>query len=140
MNRRLIYTIWLAVLLLALTPAALFGQTEKGAIVGTVTDSQGAAIPGAAVTITNLGTNVGQTLTTNAEGLYEAPFLTPGVYKVSAASTGFATSVNNNVVASTFSKAAGCWSLPGRWRHCPTLRSPRPVLYLPISKVYDPEP
>ncbi len=100
MNRRLIHTIWLSVLLLALTPAAIFAQTEKGAIVGTVADSQGAAIPNATVTITNLGTNVSQTLTTNAEGLYDAPFLTPGVYKVSATAQAFSTSVNNNVVVS----------------------------------------
>ncbi|MGH9844780.1 MAG: carboxypeptidase regulatory-like domain-containing protein, partial [Blastocatellia bacterium] len=71
--------------------------TEKGSIAGSVTDANGAAVPNATVTITNLGTNVSQTLTTNAEGLYEAPFLTPGSYKVSATAQGFSTSVNNNV-------------------------------------------
>ncbi len=100
MNRRLIHIAWLAVWLLALTPSALLGQTEKGAIVGTVTDASGAAVPGATVTITNPGTNVSQTLSTNAEGYYEAPFLTPGSYKVSAAAPGFSTGVNNNVVVS----------------------------------------
>lgn len=41
MNRRLTDSTGRVVLLLALTPVALFGQTEKGALVGTVTDTNG---------------------------------------------------------------------------------------------------
>jgi hypothetical protein len=90
----------LAGLLLLLSPALLLGQTEKGAIVGAVTDSSGAVVPGATVTVTDLGTNTSQTFTTNGEGLYEAPFLTPGKYKVSVTARGFSTSVVGEAVVS----------------------------------------
>ncbi len=79
-------------------PFAVMAQTERGAIVGIVTDATGAVVPGATVTITNLGNKTAQTLTTNGEGIYEAPFLPPATYVVSATAQGFATIVNNNVV------------------------------------------
>ena len=43
---------FLIVSLLLFSPALLFGQSEKGAIVGNVTDTNGAAVPGARVTVT----------------------------------------------------------------------------------------
>ena len=67
---------FLGLSLVLCSPALLFGQSEKGSILGTVTDSTGAAVPGALVTITNLATKTSQNLTTNGEGRYEAPFLT----------------------------------------------------------------
>jgi hypothetical protein len=75
-----------------------FAQSERGAIVGVVTDSTGAVVPGATVTITNLGNRVVLTLTTNDEGIYEAPFLPPATYEVAAIASGFGKTVNNNVV------------------------------------------
>ncbi len=98
MNRSQIQISCLALIILLFTPALLFGQTEKGAIVGAVTDSTGAVVQGAAVMITNLGTNTSQTVTTNAEGLYEAPFLVPASYTVSVTAPGFSTIVVNEVV------------------------------------------
>lgn len=95
MNRRINL---FALLLLVLTPAVAFAQTERGAIVGTITDSSGAVVSGATVTITDLATNVTQTHRSNSDGLYEAPFLTPGVYRVAATATGFSTSFNGNVL------------------------------------------
>jgi hypothetical protein len=68
---------FLSISLLLFSPALLLGQSEKGAIVGTVTDSNGSVVSSATVTITNLGNNTSQTYTTNSDGLYEAPFLTP---------------------------------------------------------------
>jgi hypothetical protein len=89
---------FLGISLVLLSPALLFGQSEKGAILGVVTDSTGAIVPGATVTITNLGTKTDQTFTTNSEGLYEAPFLVPATYKVTVTATGFKTSVVNEVI------------------------------------------
>lgn len=100
MIRRPILTVLLGALVLCPLSASLFGQSERGALVGTITDSQGAALADATVTITNLATNVSQTYRTNSEGLYEAPFLTPGNYKVSATANGFSTSFNDKVTVS----------------------------------------
>jgi hypothetical protein len=80
------------------SPALLFGQSEKGAILGIVTDSTGASVPGAAVTITNLGNKTSQTLTTNDEGRYEAPFLNPAAYAVTVKASGFKTALVNEVI------------------------------------------
>jgi hypothetical protein len=104
MIRRSAQTILLGAIVLLSSPSTLFGQTERGAIVGTVTDSNGAAVAGATLTITDIATNVSQTYKTNTEGLYEAPFLTPGVYKVSATAGGFSTSFNDNVTVSINSR------------------------------------
>ena len=80
------------------SPALLLGQSEKGAIVGVITDSTGARVPGASVTITNLGTKKAQTFTTNDEGLFEAPFLVPATYMVLVKRPGFKTSMVSEVV------------------------------------------
>ena len=76
-------------------PAA--AQSEKGAILGSVTDVGGGAVPNAAVKVTNTGTNVTQEMHTNSEGYYEAPFLSPGTYRVSISSPGFDTAVINDI-------------------------------------------
>jgi carboxypeptidase family protein len=96
MRRTLAYTFLSCLFLLLTTPA--LAQSERGAIVGVITDANGAVVPGATVTITNLGTKTTQTLTTNGQGVYEAPFLIPATYEVSAIASGFSKTVNNNVV------------------------------------------
>ncbi|MBA3231259.1 MAG: TonB-dependent receptor [Acidobacteria bacterium] len=89
MLRRPIVTLGSLVLALALSALPAGAQTEKGAIVGTVTDSTGAVLPGATVTITNLRTGGAQTYITNARGAYDAPFLDPGLYRVEVTLSGF---------------------------------------------------
>ncbi|MGI9069375.1 MAG: TonB-dependent receptor [Pyrinomonadaceae bacterium] len=89
---------FLGISLVMFSPALLFGQSEKGAILGIVTDSTGASIPGASVTITNLATKTSQTFTTNSEGRYEAPFLNPAAYMVVVKVTGFKTAMVSEVI------------------------------------------
>jgi hypothetical protein len=96
--RRSLAGIFLSSLFLLLTPVMGLAQTERGAITGVVTDSTGAVVPGASVTITNLATKTSQTLTTNDQGLYEAPFLVPASYSVTANAPGFSTSVINEAI------------------------------------------
>ncbi len=86
----------LFILGLLLVPAA-FSQQSQATITGTVTDSSGAKAPGVKVEIKNTGTGVTTTVTTNQDGAYEAPFLQPGNYDITASSTGFKTVVKNNV-------------------------------------------
>ena len=65
-------------------------QTQGG-ITGTVTDSSGAAVPGATVTVTNTATSGTRNTTTNAEGLYTFPALPPGSYELKVELQGFKT-------------------------------------------------
>jgi hypothetical protein len=68
----------------------LAAQTSgNGNITGAITDNGGAAVPGATVIVTNTDTGVSRTLTTDGAGLYNAPFLLPGHYTVSATGASF---------------------------------------------------
>jgi hypothetical protein len=64
-------------------------QTFRGIILGTVTDSSGAAVPDATVTIKNLDTGLVRTVTTSGDGSYAAPELPIGNYSVSVEKQGF---------------------------------------------------
>ena len=64
-------------------------STTQGAIAGTVEDATSAAIPGAAITIHNDGTNADTKLTADASGYFKAPLLEPGHYTLSITATGF---------------------------------------------------
>jgi hypothetical protein len=72
-------------------------QTVDTAILGTVTDPSGAAIPGAQVTVTSPATGVSQTVTTGANGAYRLGYLLPGTYTVSAQAQGFSRAVRQNI-------------------------------------------
>ncbi|MGH9404829.1 MAG: carboxypeptidase regulatory-like domain-containing protein [Terriglobia bacterium] len=80
----------LALALWAAAPPAQ-GQAVNGGIVGTVTDSSGAVVPQAQVTITNTGTNVSQSATSDAKGYYSFPDLPPGTFTVKVKKQGFTT-------------------------------------------------
>src|SRR5215468_2395420 len=73
--------------------AVASAQNTNGRILGTVTDTQGAAIAGAKVTITNTGTNVASDTVTNDEGYYQVLQLPIGSYTVSIEHQGFAKTV-----------------------------------------------
>jgi hypothetical protein len=102
--KRILGITLLGCFILLLTPVIALAQTEKGAIVGTVTDSNGAAIPNASITITDLRNKATQTFSTNSEGIYNAPFLSPGLYDVLASASGFARSVANNIAVGVASR------------------------------------
>ena len=91
--RRALWLFLLGVLL----PVAAIAQETRGNISGTVRDEQG-VVPGAAVKITNVDTNVSQNLVTNDSGYFEAPLLNPGTYDVTVQMTGFKSATRNNVV------------------------------------------
>ena len=98
--RRLLSRFCLAIGLIALvgvtiTPAA--AQVLYGSIVGNVTDAQGGAIPGAAVTIINKETNLTRETTTNAEGNYNLVNVLPGRYDVKISLQGFREVLRANV-------------------------------------------
>ena len=75
------------------------GQAVYGSINGTVTDPQGNAVAGAAVTVTSLTKNTSEQTTTNESGNYSVIHLIPDTYKVHIESSGFkATDVPSVIV------------------------------------------
>src|SRR5688500_14408316 len=83
---RLILVLTTTFLLLASTLPA---QERFGELQGTVTDSTGAAVPGATVTVTNKGTNRVFTTKSGADGSYILRDLEPGRYMVKIEAAGF---------------------------------------------------
>ncbi len=65
-------------------------QTVTGTLQGTVTDANGAVVPGAEIVLHNVDTGQERTLKTNSEGFYLASFVPLGRYTVSASQKGFA--------------------------------------------------
>jgi hypothetical protein len=78
-------------------PAASSAQAIRGTLLGTVTDSSGAAVPGATVTITEIRTNVSASTSTNESGNYTFPNLREGFYRVEGELTGFKKVIRDNV-------------------------------------------
>ena len=77
------------------------GQTNRGGISGTVTDSTGAVVSGATVTITNVGTNQVSKLTTSESGSYSATSLEPVIYRVAVEAGGFKKALVDGVKVDT---------------------------------------
>ena len=83
MRRAVSSRFFLSILALFLVaPLGLQAQTYYGTIVGNVTDSSGAAVPNAKVTVLNIGTNSSSTTTTSAQGSYTVAQLPVGTYEV----------------------------------------------------------
>lgn len=74
---------------MAVLPAAASAQALYGSIVGTVSDAQGAAMPGVSVVATNTGTGLTVDTTTDETGNYGFRNLPPGTYDLNATLTGF---------------------------------------------------
>jgi hypothetical protein len=90
---RSFWSISLAVSLLLIGLSLSTAQTITGTISGDVTDSSGAVVAGATVTVENFGTNEKRTATTTKSGSFDVPDLAIGKYKVTATAEGFKTLV-----------------------------------------------
>jgi hypothetical protein len=88
-KRLLRFTFITFIVSVTLTP--LIAQVDTGTISGVVTDTSGATVPGAHVSITQQETNLRLALVTNDSGFYSAPSLRLGHYDVQAAKEGFQT-------------------------------------------------
>jgi len=87
-----------AVMFVALAfPYRTFAQAVFGSIVGTVTDEQGASVPNAKVTITDVNKGVSYETTSNASGDYAQQHLIVGTYRVRVEATGFQAFVQDTV-------------------------------------------
>ncbi|PYR62747.1 MAG: hypothetical protein DMF91_05655 [Acidobacteria bacterium] len=93
--------LWRVLLIMVLVPvlaaSSAFGQAVTGTILGTVTDTTGAVIPGATVTLTHTATGRTRTVTTDAAGEYTAPQMPTGQYTVEVELTGFKKVTTSNI-------------------------------------------
>jgi hypothetical protein len=79
--------------------AAIWAQSDRATITGSVTDATGAVVPGAQVTATQVNTNISVRVNTTASGDLTVPSLPVGIYQVRVESQGFRTHVRENVMA-----------------------------------------
>ena len=103
MQRKLLRPIFgsmIALFVLAFSQA-LMGQAVNGTILGTVTDSTGAVVPKAKVTIVLTGQSTQYQTVTNESGDYTEPLLPSGTYTVSVAAAGFKKETRENIAVLT---------------------------------------
>lgn len=88
----------IAAIIVAVFSASVMGLAQfRAGVQGTVTDSTGAVVPGASVTLRNNATSAVHITTTDGKGYYNFSFLPPGDYTLSAAKQGFSTTSRKNV-------------------------------------------
>ena len=85
--------------ILTITRAA-WPQESRATIVGRVTDSSGAVVPGATVSFANVETGVVVRTQTNGEGNYFSSFLIPGTYRIVGEKEGFKSLVRSGITLS----------------------------------------
>ena len=91
---------WFALLSMFVFTAGHAGiaQNAQGTILGHVSDTSGAALPGARVTVTSIDTGVTNAVSTNSIGDYTVPALNPGKYSVTVEAQGFSREVSKDLV------------------------------------------
>ena len=90
--------LFVSLLVFAFSAVALAQSTTTGSIGGVVTNPNKEVVPGAAVTVKNVGTNKEDTATTDDTGRFKVANLQPGVYSVTVNSSGFSPSTSENIV------------------------------------------
>ena len=89
--------LFLGLLFISAAPAA-FAQFDSATVLGTVRDSNGAALPGVTVTLKNIATGIAVNAQSDADGDFQFPNVRIGNYRVSAELQGFSTAVAENVI------------------------------------------
>ncbi|HEX7773463.1 MAG TPA: TonB-dependent receptor, partial [Pyrinomonadaceae bacterium] len=95
---RIVKILFVSVLVLAFNATAFAQSTTTGSIGGVVTNPNKEVVPGAAITVRNMGTNKEDTATTDDTGRFKVANLQPGNYAVTVNSTGFSPMTSENVV------------------------------------------
>jgi Carboxypeptidase regulatory-like domain len=99
LERTVVSSVSLTVIMLFLASASLaaLGQRITGGISGTITDSTGAAVPGASITATNVSTGVVTRTSANSAGHYALQSLPVGQYSLTAVQAGFNSAVLSGI-------------------------------------------
>ncbi len=95
--RNLFQTIGALCAMACLFLATCSAQTTNGLMTGSITDSTGAYVPGAEISVTNQGTGLARTAVSSGTGGYILPQLPPGTYKLNISKTGFSSVTRDNV-------------------------------------------
>src|SRR5579864_6006489 len=81
-----------------MSPRILNAQSAASAtVVGTVSDQSGAILPAVSIKLTNVGTSVSLTTTSNESGQYTFPTVTPGTYTLAVTKSGFKNATVSNL-------------------------------------------
>jgi hypothetical protein len=91
------FLVFVAFVVMLLTPLRIYSQVVGATLSGTVTDQSGAVIPSTQISIKNTATGFTRTVTTDPAGFYTAPNLLPGSYEITATASGFATEVQTGI-------------------------------------------
>jgi hypothetical protein len=98
MNIRRSGVLLVAVLVWTVTPAIVFGQNVYGKISGVVSDTSGASVGQATLTLTNLDTNTKNQIKTDSSGNYSFVNILPGRYRIETEKSGFKGFVREPVI------------------------------------------
>jgi hypothetical protein len=82
---------------LALLPCPAAAQAVKASFIGAITDSSGATVPDAQITILETRTGISRRLSSGPSGAYSAPNMDPGLYRITVEKIGFRTVVRDSV-------------------------------------------
>jgi hypothetical protein len=130
--RRVKFPRWLILAVAMFVIASLhpgIAQQNRATIAGKVIDRSGAVVPSTRIQIVETGTNVEYGFATNNEGLYTAPGLPPGTYKVIASKDGFSTIVRQPVLLTAQVEVRVDFTLePGSVQQTVTVDAAAPLL------------
>lgn len=110
-------------------PLGAFAQLDTGAITGVVTDTSGAIVPGATVTLTNTDTGFVNTTKSDAAGIYTFSPIRIGSYSITASAASFETTKQENVVVQVQERLSVNLALkPGEVTETVTVTTAPPLL------------
>ena len=95
--RRLLYKIFPAIVFLLLAPCLALGQMDQGSVTGVVTDTTGAVVPNAQVTLKSTDTGLELQTKTDQSGVYTFSPVKIGNYQVTVGAPGFQTTTQSNL-------------------------------------------
>src|SRR3981081_2104203 len=90
-------TLLVLLLMIIIRPGQVHAQVAGAMLKGAVTDSTGASVPKAQVSIVDVATGITHNVTTDAAGTYSAANLRPGDYQVRVTATGFSVEVRSGI-------------------------------------------
>src|ERR1041384_5926400 len=94
-----------ALVILSFAVSTSRAQDTTGTILGTITDSSGAVLPGVTVTVKNTDTSQSRSVVSDVAGRYRLPLLQPGHYEITAQLQGFQTMIHSGVTVTVGQQA-----------------------------------